>query len=62
MKHCTAKYSPTTNTVHIKAKSTDFYPQYVMYLFEYLKIPKNATIVFKDRTIRGGIDAWLAQE
>lgn len=62
MKQCTAKYSPTTNTVHINANSTDFYPRYAMYLFEYLKIPKNATIVFKDRTIKEGINAWLAEE
>ena len=54
-----AKYSPSSNTVRIKALSKDFYPQYLEYLFEYLKIPKNATIVFKDKTIEGGIKQWL---
>lgn len=57
----TAKYSPSTNRVTIKAKSTDFYPKYLMYLFEYLRIPKNATIVFTDRTIKGGIEQWLKE-
>lgn len=61
-KKITARYAPTTNTVHINADSTEFYPLYVKYLFEYLKIPQNATIVFKDKTIKGGVKEWLAQE
>ena len=58
---CKAKYSPTTNTIRIKAKSTEFIPEYLKYLFEYLKIPQNATIVFTDKKIIGGITAWLQQ-
>lgn len=60
-KKTTAKYSPSTNRVTIKAKSTDFYPNYLKYLFEYLRIPKNATIVFQDKTIIGGIEKWLKE-
>lgn len=58
-KKCKAKYYPTTNSVSINAKSTDFYPLYLKYLFEYLKIPQNATIRFKDKTIKGGLIEWL---
>ena len=60
-KTCKATYYPSTNTVHIKAQSSDFIPQYLKYLFEYLKIPQNATIVFTDKTIIGGIEKWLKQ-
>lgn len=56
-----AKYYQKSNLVKIKAKSTDFYPPYLKYVFEYLKIPQNATIVFEDQTIKGGIQAWLQQ-
>ena len=62
MKKVNAKYSPTTNTITIKAKSTDFYPEYLKYVFVYLKIPQNAKIVFTDRTIPKGITQWLAEE
>lgn len=61
-KHKTlAQYYPKVKKVKIDANSTDFYPQYLKYLFEYLKIPQNATIVFKDKTIVGGIKAWLKE-
>jgi hypothetical protein len=56
---CNIQYYPKIKKVKIDAKSTDFYPLYLKYLFEYLKIPQNATIIFKDCTIIGGIDAWL---
>lgn len=61
-KKTTATYYPSKNKVKIKANSTDFYPQYLKYLFEYLKIPTNATIVFNDKTIKGGINNWLNKE
>lgn len=60
MKKVNAKYSPSTNRITISANSTEFYPMYLKYLFEYLKVPANATIVFNDTTIKGGINAWLA--
>lgn len=60
-KKVTARYFPKANTVRIKINSTEIYPRYAMYLFEYLKIPLNATIVFKDRTIEGGIVEWLKE-
>ncbi len=59
MKRCQARYYPTVNKVKIDANSTEFYPQYLKYLFEYLKIPQNATIVFKDITVIGGVTKWL---
>ena len=31
-------------------------------LFEYLKIPQTATIIFKDKTIVGGVAAWIKEE
>ena len=58
----TAKYSPTTNRVRIHANSTEFYPKYLKYLFEYLKIPQNATIVFNDKKIKGGIEELIKEE
>lgn len=61
-KQTTAQYSPSKNKVKIKAKSTDFYPEYVKYLFEYLRIPQNATIVFEDKTIKGGVIKWLEDQ
>ena len=62
MKKVSAKYYASVNKVKIKAKSTEFYPQYLYYLFIYLKIPLNATIVFTDKTIVGGITALLNQK
>ena len=59
---CSVRYFPSANTVRIKANSTDFYPQYLKYVLEYLKIPQNATLVFKDKVIEGGIKQWLNQE
>ena len=56
-----AQYYPKVKKVKIDANSTDFYPQYLKYLFEYLKIPQNATIVFNDKTIIGGIQKWLQE-
>ena len=61
MKKATVKYYPVKNKVKISAKSTDIYPGYAKYLFEYLKIPQNATIVFEDRTIVGGVEKWLQE-
>lgn len=61
-KKTTAKYSPSTNRVTLKIKSTEVLPQYLKYLFEYLKIPQNATLVFNDKTIKGGVEEWLKQE
>lgn len=55
----TVQFYPKINKVKIDANSTEFYPQYLKYLFEYLKIPQNATIIFKDKTIIGGINEWL---
>jgi hypothetical protein len=55
----TVQFYPKVNKVKIDANSTEFYPQYLKYLFEYLKIPQNATIIFKDKTIIGGINEWL---
>ena len=56
-----AQYYHKSNTIKINANSTDFYPQYLKYVFEYLKIPQNAKIVFNDKTITGGIQAWLQE-
>lgn len=61
MKTPKAQYYPKVKKVKIDANSTDFYPLYVKYLFEYLKIPQTATIVFNDRTIKGGVEAWLKE-
>lgn len=58
-KHANVQYYPKVKKVKIDANSTDFYPQYLKYLFEYLKIPQNATIIFKDKKIIGGIEKWL---
>lgn len=55
------RYYPKVNKVKINANSTDFYPQYLKYLFEYLKIPQDATIVFLDKTIKKGIKEWLQE-
>jgi hypothetical protein len=62
MEKATATYYPSVNKVKINANSTQFIPGYVKYLFEYLKIPQNATIQFKDKTIKGGVVAWLKEE
>lgn len=62
MKKALAKYFPKANSVHINANSTEYYPMYLKYIFESLKIPENAKIVFKDKTIEGGIKQWLKQE
>ena len=60
-KKAKAKYYPKKNTVHISAASTEFYPQYLKYYFQYLRIPENATIYFTDRVIKGGVEAWLKE-
>lgn len=60
-KKAQAHYFPTSNTIKIKAKSSEFYPLYLKYLFNYLNIPLNAKIVFTDKTITGGIEEWLKQ-
>ena len=55
------KYYPSANRVHIGTVSKNIYPGYAKYLFEYLGIPQNATIVFTDRTIKGGVIEWLKE-
>lgn len=60
-KSVTAKYFPAANSVRIPINSTEVYPKYMKYLFEYLKIPQDAKIVFKDRTIEGGVKEWLKE-
>lgn len=55
------RYNKSNNTVRIKAESTKFIPDYVNYLFQYLKIPNNAKIIFTDRTIKGGVKEWLKE-
>ena len=61
-RNTTAQYYKKTNKIKINANSTDFYPQYLKYLFEYLKVPQNATIVFNDKTIKGGVKKWLENQ
>ena len=61
MKKTTARYYPKVNKVRINADSTEFAPKYVKYLFEYLRIPQNATIIFNDKTIKGGVEKWLQE-
>lgn len=56
------RYYPKVKKVKINTDSTAFYPAYLKYLFEYLKIPQTATIIFKDRTIIGGVEAWLKEK
>lgn len=60
-KRAQVRYFPSKKKVKISANSTDFYPLYVKYLFEYLKIPQTATIIFNDRTIVGGVEKWLQE-
>ena len=62
MKKVSAKYYASVNKVKINAYSTEFYPPYLYYLLTYLKIPLNATIVFKDKTIDGEQIDWLNQK
>lgn len=57
-----AIYFPRSNKVRIDAYSYEFHKEYLQYLFMYLKIPQNATIDFKDKTIKGGIEKWLQEE
>ena len=40
-------YNSETNTVYFDAEKEKFIPGYLKYLLEYLKIPANATLVFK---------------
>ena len=54
-------YYPKANTVHLPIKSTEVYPKYLYYVFEYLKIPHNAKLKFTDKTIKGGIEEWLKE-
>lgn len=41
-------YNSETNTVYFDAEKEKFIPGYIKYLLEYLKIPANATLIFKD--------------
>ena len=60
-KKVSVRYFPSANTIRIATKSTNILPLYAKYLFQYLKLPSNATIRFNDRTIKGGIDEWLKE-
>lgn len=60
-KHVSISYNKQRKTIRIKAESREFYPQYLKYLLEYLKLPLNATIIFTDKTIKGGIERWLTE-
>ena len=40
-------YNSETNTVYFDAEKEKFIPGYIKYLLEYLKIPANATLIFK---------------
>ena len=45
---CNLSYDKAKNTVFIDAPESAFVPQYLTYLLEYLKIPKNVKRVFKE--------------
>lgn len=62
MKKIKVKYFPKSKSIHIPAESTKFYPLYLKYLFEYLRIPQNATIHFTDKTIIGGVETLLKMD
>lgn len=40
-------YDATTNTAHFDAEKEKFYPGYLKYMMEYLKIPADAKLIFK---------------
>ena len=40
-------YNSETNTVYFDAEKEKFIPGYLKYLLEYLKIPADATLIFK---------------
>lgn len=61
MPKVTIAYAKSSKKIKIDANSTDFYPMYLKYLLIYLKLPTNATLVFNDTTIPGGVEAWLAK-
>lgn len=54
-KKVSVKYFPKANSLHIQTKSTDFYPQYLKYYLQYLRIPENAKLIFTDKTFNGGV-------
>ena len=45
--HVQSTHNQKTNTVFFDAEKEKFYPGYLKYLLEYLKIPANAKLVFK---------------
>ena len=53
------KYTKYNNTVKMDIHSSQVLPKYLYYVFDYLKIPKNATIVFTDKTVKGGVQHVL---
>ena len=53
------KFFPKSKKVRIYTTSDKFYPRYLKYLLEYLKIPSGIKIQFNDMTIEEGIDLWL---
>lgn len=52
------KYFKSINTIKVNVDSTQLLPKYAKYLFEYLRIPKNAKIVLKDKTYKN-IQEWI---
>ena len=40
-------YNSETNAVYFDAEKEKFYPGYLKYLMEYLKIPADAKLIFK---------------
>lgn len=58
----TLRYYPSSKRVRINAKSTEISKTYLRYKFETLKIPLEATIIFKDKIIQGGIIQWQNQK
>lgn len=59
MKKINIKYNKRTKMVFIGAKSTEFYPQYLKYMLQYLHIPEDCHLHFTDKTIKGGIEEFV---
>ena len=50
-KSVSVSYNSETNTIFIGAPKSAFVPEYLNYVLEYLKIPKDATRVFEEEFI-----------